>query len=190
MPASAAGRRNVPAGEFELLLGAAAKIDIGEGEPILWSDVEETFPVDRLSTAIPEGRRALTLTADANAAFAGLLRPGDSVDLMCEDTGRGNAAWIRNVCVLAVNRTFGAAPPEDQQEPETITLSVTPEEGKMIASMAGRGKIHWFLRSPQEKGGAPRGRVARAAAQRPQDVEIWKAGRLELAGTHEKGESL
>jgi len=184
VPRSGTTRRNVPAGEFELLLGARAKIDIGPGEPVLWSDVEEPFEVERFSLAIPEGRRALTLAADSRAAFAGLLRPGDTVDLLCAGDGAGNGIWIRNVPVAAVDKSYGEGAAADVSEAETITLSVTPEEGRRIAAAASEGRLHWFLRNPDDRG-TP---VARRTTPRTPPVEIWKAGRKEQSALAAPGE--
>lgn len=181
VPESGTGPRNVPAKEFELLLDARAKIDIAEGEPILWSDVEEPFEVDKLSMAVPKGRRALTLAADGNASFAGLLRPGDAVDLLCGDSRAGAGTWLRNIPVIAVDRSFRGKPAsEEPSEAQTITLSVLPGEGREIAAAARNGGLHWFLRNPDDRLPASTGRPGPAGGNRGA-VEIWKGGRLQTA---------
>lgn len=176
LPASGTSRRNIPPGEFELLLGARAKTDIAEGEPVLWTDVEEPFEVERFSQTIPIGRRAVTLDADAASSFAGLLRPGDRVDLLCE--GEIDAAprtWIRNVPVIAVDRSYNGSPPaEGFAEAAAVTLSVSPSEGTRLAAAARHGRIRWFLRNPDDKA-SPSGAAA-ARRDAPGIVEIWHAG--------------
>ncbi|MCL5965660.1 MAG: Flp pilus assembly protein CpaB [Deltaproteobacteria bacterium] len=188
VPESGTGRRNVPAKEFELLLGAKARIDIAEGEPILWSDVDEPFEVEKFSMAVPPGRRALTISADANASFSGLLRPGDAVDLLSGDPQGGGVFWVRNIPVIAVDRFYQGNPlNEDPSEAGTITLSVTPDEGRRIASAARDGKLHWFLRNPDDHSPGPTARRIPPGGN-AKSVEIWKGGKLQTASNVSPGE--
>jgi pilus assembly protein CpaB len=181
VPASGISSRNVPAADFELLLGARAKGNLAAGEPVLWTDVEEPFDPDNFSTAIPAGRRAFTVEASNSSSFAGLIRPGDCVDLLCEDAnGKGMGTWIRSIPVISVDRLFRRTPAKDEtHEVSTITLSVTPQEGWQIASASRAGRIHWFLRNPDEpaRAAASRSSSADRSAER---IEIWKAGVQEL----------
>ncbi len=175
IPSSGTSRRNVPAGEFELLVGSRTKAGIEAGEPILWTDVEEPFDVDKFSQAIPAGRRALTIEADLAASFSGLIRPGDRVDISLQDsTGRIGPAWLYDIPVIAVDRQFDG-PPDSESPPETstITISVTPEEGRRLASVRS-GSLRWFLRHPDD-----RSRPSQASgplSETRRQVEIWKAG--------------
>ncbi len=175
VPSSGTSRRNVPAGEFELLIGARTKASIEAGDPILWTDVEEPFEVDKFSQAIPQGRRALTLEADLTASFSGLIRPGDRVDISRQDpTGKTAPAWFYDIPVIAVDHHFDR-PPDSDAAPETssITISVTPEDGRRLVAAHGGG-LRWFLRNPDD-------RSLPSAASGPsfethRAVEIWKAG--------------
>ncbi len=175
IPTSGTSRRNVPAREFELLVGARTKTAIEAGEPILWTDVEEPFDVERFSQAIPQGRRALTIEADLGASFSGLIRPGDRVDISCQPgAGKTSRTWFYDIAVIAVDRHFGGPPDSDQaSDASSITLAVTPEEGKRLAA-APAGGLRWFLRNPDDRSRPswPPG----AAIEARQDVEIWKAG--------------
>jgi pilus assembly protein CpaB len=181
VPSSGIGSRNVPAGEYKLLVGARAKAELAPGEPILWTDVEEPYDVDVFSRTIPTGRRALTLEVDASASFAGLIRCGDRVDLSCEgENGRRTRSWILDVPVISVNRIYNRLPSgEETREVSTVTLSVTPEEGVLLASMARTGRIRWFLRNPEEPHRVVPPR-AFAAGTLSENVEIWKRGLREV----------
>ena len=175
VPSSGTSRRNVPAREFELLIGARTKGNIEAGEPILWTDVEEPFDVDKFSQAIPQGRRALTIEADLAASFSGLIRPGDRVDISCQDpTGKSGPAWFYDIPVIAVDHHFDR-PPDSESAPETssITISITPEEGRRLVAARGGG-LRWFLRNPDDRSRPSPGSGPSLEAHRP--VEIWKAG--------------
>ena len=175
IPSAGTGRRNVPAGEYELLLGARAKAAVAEGEPILWSDVEEPYDTETLSRTVLPGRRALTIGVDTTSSFAGLLAPGDRVDLLAETPDGTGTEWIRDIPVIAVDRHHGRlARPNDPPDAGTVTLMVTPREGARIARSSGAGKLHWFLRNPEDN------TVSRAGALRKQPetapMEVWKGG--------------
>jgi pilus assembly protein CpaB len=176
IPSDATTGRNVPASDFELLLGAKAKVEISGGEPVLWTDVEEPFDLDRFSLLIPKGRRAITMDADTKASFSGLIRPGDHVDILRETgDGKGSYPFLFDVTVIAVDRLF--SPPfkeEEGREIATLTISVTTNEAALLSAAAREGKISWLLRNPDDRGRPTKGERLRAGLSSL--VEIWKGG--------------
>jgi pilus assembly protein CpaB len=173
IPSSGTGQRNVPASEFELLLGARAKTAIDPGEPVLWTDVEEPYNTDAFSRTVLPGHRAMTLGVDSTSSFAGLLHPGDRVDLLTGRSGAISTDWVRDIPVIAVDRDHNRlAHTSDKGETATVTLMVTPGEGSRIALASG--KVHWFLRNPDDNAAEAIGPPAKPNTSRP--VEIWKGG--------------
>lgn len=189
VPEAGTSRRNVPASEFELLIGGHAKGNLSAGEPILWTDVEEPLESEKLSQTIPAGRRAYTFETTISSSFAGLIRPGDSVDLLCEgDNGKRFSTWIRKIAVISVDRNFAKMPTrEESREISTVTVSVTPEEGSFLARAAREGHIHWFLRNPDEPLKSS-GTILTRAKPATEKIEIWKAGIQELPARPANGE--
>lgn len=175
VPSSGTSRRNVPAREFELLVGARTKASIEPGEPILWTDVDEPFELDKFSQAIPPGRRALTFAVDLVASFSGLIRPGDRVDISLSDpAAKTGTAWFYDIPVIAVDRHFDRPPDsETAAEISSITISVTPEEGRRLAAVRD-GSLRWFLRNPDDRSRPSPVSGPSSVMWRP--VEIWKAG--------------
>jgi Flp pilus assembly protein CpaB len=173
VPSSGTGQRNVPASDFELLVGARAKTAIDPGEPVLWTDVEEPFDTDIFSSTVLPGRRAMTLVVDTTSSFAGMLHTGDRVDLLVGRAGANSADWIRDLQVIAVDRDHNRlAHPSDKEETATVTLMVTPGEGGRIAQATG--KVHWFLRNPGDN--AARVHDSSATPMTSRTVEVWKGG--------------
>ena len=173
IPSSGTGRRNVPASEFELLVGARAKTAIEPGEPVLWTDVEEPYDTDAFSRTVLPGRRAMTIGVDTTSSFAGMLQPGDRVDLLVERSGATPTDWVRDIPVIAVDRDHNRlAHPSENEETATVTLMVTPGEGGRIAGATG--KTHWFLRNPGDNA-APTPRPP-AVPVTSHPVEVWKGG--------------
>jgi pilus assembly protein CpaB len=175
VPASGTGQRNVPAKDFELLLGARAKNTIGPGEPVLWTDVEEPYETESFSKTVRTGRRALTVGVDTTSSFSGLLQPGDRVDLLAARPDIDTPTWIRDIPVIAVDRHHNRlARPTDPADTTTVTLMVTPGEGAVIAAATGAGRLHWFLRNPDDNGCVSPRMSANRSGHSP--VEIWKGG--------------
>ena len=173
IPSSGTGQRNVPASDFELLVGARAKTAIDPGEPVLWTDVEEPYDTDAFSSTVLPGRRAMTLGVDTTSSFAGLLHPGDRVDLLVERSGANSSDWVRDIPVIAVDRDHNRlAHPSDKEETATVTLMVTPGEGSRIARASG--KVHWFLRNPGDNAAEAKGHPGKPMTFHV--VEVWKGG--------------
>ncbi|PWB66285.1 MAG: Flp pilus assembly protein CpaB [Deltaproteobacteria bacterium] len=190
VPSAGISSRNVPASEFELLIGARAKGNLAAGEPILWTDVEEPFDAENFSSTIPTGRRAFTFQASFASSFAGLIRPGDCVDLLCEgETANAVQKWFLAIPVISVDRNYRRPPAsEESREVSTLTVSVTPEEGRYLSRFARIGHIHWFLRNPDEPD-KPASSPASSARRSSEKVEIWKGGVQETNPTFPNGES-
>jgi Flp pilus assembly protein CpaB len=173
IPSSGTGQRNVPASDFELLVGARAKTAIDPGEPVLWTDVEEPYDTDAFSSTVLPGRRAMTLGVDTTSSFAGMLHPGDRVDLLVDRSGANSGDWVRDLPVIAVDRDHNRlAHPSDKEETATVTLMVTPGQGGRIARSSG--KIHWFLRNPGDNAADAPDPPAKPMTSRA--VEVWKGG--------------
>lgn len=175
IPASGAGRRNIPAAEFERILGARVRGGIGAGEPILWIDLEDPSAEHRFSRSIPSGRRAITVDAGPRSSFAGLLRPGDRVDILHErEAGSGFHPLLYDVPVLAVDRFVrDAREGEEQAEVSTLTLSLLPAESVRIAGASRNGRVSYLLRNPNDRS-RPAAKFRRN--RKGSRVEIWKAG--------------
>lgn len=67
-------------GEYERFKGRSLTTALGLGRPLLKSFLDEDFPVD-FSDTIPVGRRALTVTVDEVNSIAGMVRPGNRIDI-------------------------------------------------------------------------------------------------------------
>jgi Flp pilus assembly protein CpaB len=115
----------------------------------------------------------MTLGVDTTSSFAGLLHPGDRVDLLVERSGANSADWVRDLPVIAVDRDHNRlAHPSDKEETATVTLLVTPGEGSRIARASG--KVHWFLRNPVDNAALASGPHEKPTMSSA--VEVWKGG--------------
>jgi hypothetical protein len=95
------------------------------------------------------------------------------VDLLVERTGPSSADWVRDIPVIAVDRDQNRlAHPSEKEEAATVTLMVTLGEGSRIARASG--KVHWFLRNPDDNATVAPGLSARPMSSHA--VEVWKGG--------------
>ena len=119
----------------------------------------------KLAIRVPLGRRAISLDTNAEIAVAGLVRPGDLVDVQVVYPGSDALSGARpagpsrtetvlqTVQVLAVGElvlgseeegTTGAPPAR------TVTLALTPDEVAVLALAKSTGTIQLSLRNPMD----------------------------------------
>jgi pilus assembly protein CpaB len=70
----------VPVSAFNNYVGRYLIEDMTGGNSLLTSFVDESFPVD-FSDLIEKGRRAMTIQVDTDASTAGMMRPGNRLDI-------------------------------------------------------------------------------------------------------------
>jgi len=161
--------------------GKAAARAISPGEPITDSalqliDVKKGVGgVERLSQAIPAGKRAMGLAVDNIASIIDMIKPGDYVDIIAViafPSGQGqsqpmNIPIFQNVLVLAVGDSFEQSAVEevgssikklvakkedvkknkDAGNNPPVTVALDPDEITVISFVQEQGKIKLVLRS-------------------------------------------
>lgn len=138
--------------DAQTLIGTVIRRGILAGEPITNSRVVR--PGDRgLVTAIlTPGMRAVTIPVGADTGVAGLITPGDRVDLvMTRVLPMGGASEriaenvLENIRVLAIDQIvndLGDQPIVGR----TITLEVTPEQATRLIILKDMGQLTFTLR--------------------------------------------
>ncbi len=136
------------------VVGKIARSDIHPGEQILKSKISNPGdPGDGLAMLIESGRRALTVAVNEVTGVAGLLKPGDHVDVLGTVTvGKETitSTLVQDIKVLAVNRSTVGQGDSKQAQAGTITLSVNPSEAQHITLAAEKGSIRLILRTPSD----------------------------------------
>jgi len=152
-------------GAEKILLGAVARRSFAAGEPLVPGGVVK--PGDRgfLASVLSPGMRAVAISVDASSSTAGLIQPGDYVDVLLaqnvagDTTGRNvvGETVLQNVRVIAVDQWFaaegkpasGAAPitAVESRVPKTITLEVDEENAKRLLVATQLGKVTLAMRA-------------------------------------------
>jgi len=169
-------RRSVPerflpsdayaAGLASTVVGRRAQRSLRSGEPVTASSVE-AGSAPMLSTLIEPGLRAITIPVDESSAAAGLLAPGDLVDLLLVTRDASSASaeaavhpLLQAVRVVATGRQTrrnGAAQGVDaaglpinadtDSSYATLTLHVRPEDAARILLAQRIGELAVLLRT-------------------------------------------
>lgn len=144
------------------LAGALVRRYLEAGEPIALGDVLR--PRDRgfLAAVLRPNMRAITVGVDAITGAAGLIWPGDRVDLLLTQklddavtqlSRRVVGETVLNdVRVIAVDQQLtqgaaGASASPEGRIARTVTLEVTPEEAERVAVAAQLGRLSLTIRA-------------------------------------------
>ncbi len=151
--------------EVQRYFGQELLTEVGSGIPLRVDHFVERQP-QTASSRLPEQHRAMTIAVDSTRGVAGLIRPGNRVDIFCtgmgEAGGRGaQETWLvlSNVTVLATDSRMS-----DMQRTEydqyrrgysNLTLAVTPQEAQLLIYLAANARLTFALRPEGEIGERP-----------------------------------
>ncbi len=163
------------------LVGAMLIRSVRTGEPILRNDA--ILPRDRgfLSAKLTPDKRSVSVAVDEVSGNAGLIQPGDHVDVIVTRTLAPTEPPARqvvgemvaeNLRVIAVDQALRAEAEQGQAETvkqethgtpanaaprhataRTVTLEVTPHQAELLVVAAALGKLTLTLRSVAERSG-------------------------------------
>ena len=163
------------------LVGSMIRLPITQGAPILNSAVIHPGDHGFLAAVLAPGMRATTIGVDAISGAAGLIWPGDHVDVLLTQTlddmsvpiGQRIAAELvlQDVRVIAtgqqlVQGTVAASGDRPAPPATTVTLEVTPDQAERCAVAGHLGPLSLVVHSSQ----APSAAVA--LAQGP-PMPVW-----------------
>jgi len=116
-------------------------------------------PRDRgfLAAVLAPGTRAVTIPVDAISGVAGLLWPGDRVDLMLVEQHQGTGLFaeiiMSDLRVIAVDQHIvqgaGASDGSPGLPARVVTFQVTEEEAQRIAVASRMGQIRLVIRAAE-----------------------------------------
>lgn len=160
---------------LDRIAGMTTVTSISAGEQVTLSKLmwSREAAGSSLAMATPVGKRAITVSVDNVAALAGMLNPGDYVDVLAAvpeavKTAEGKELTravvmpvFQNVLVLAVGRDLGepmatsgkagrSTKDEKKEISPLITIALTPQESNLVTFLQEQGKISLALRSPSD----------------------------------------
>ena len=159
----------IPASSADDVLGAAVRAPIDAGMPLLSTDLVHPGARGFLSLILSPGMRAVSVNIGPATRYAGLIDPGDRVDViftasvpstelfevydLLSGGGRLSRIVFEDRRVLAIDRTVrppavgGEDPVEERSEFATATLEVSPVQAPALVHAAREGELALALRA-------------------------------------------
>ncbi len=133
---------------------------IFQGEPLLDSKFLDRGQTQDPISSIPEGMRLKTVSVDARKSAAGLLGPGDRVDvqIFVQRNDRENIPHpftkliLQNIRVFAVDQAVqrSADGTEARSVAKTVSLIVTPAQANKMTTAENLGELSLIPRHPDD----------------------------------------
>jgi len=142
----------------DAMVGAVVRRGIAEGFPITDGSVVKPGERGFLAAVLAPGMRAVSLPINATSSNAGLIFPGDRVDLILtqslasadgETVRRVSETVLRDIRIIAMGaKTSDEAGEEKNHEnAKTATFEVDPRVAEKVALISELGKLSLSLRS-------------------------------------------
>ena len=146
--------------EVDLIISRELVYPVRAGDPILWMDFKGGERYRGFSTMIKEGERAMTIRVDETSTIAGLIQPGDHIDILgtfkrtsdARNEPETTITLLQNVVVLAIGQITSARSGmrKDRSSSGMLTILVTPEEAALLIHAQRVGKLYNVLRNPED----------------------------------------
>ena len=138
-------------------VGQIALVTIPAGSQLTASEIG-TAANAALPVRLQPGMRAVSIPIDRVKGVAGLIQPGDRVDVIAIPPRGGNdtpkaATILRGVRVLAIGNALeypSATPGPDEQNATTATLEVNTRQADLLSWADTNATLRLALRSPKE----------------------------------------
>ena len=136
-----------------LLFGSVVRRGISAGQPITSGRIIKSGERGFLAAVLRPGYRAVSLRINATSSIAGLIFPGDRVDIILTHSVKADGPKRRvsetvltNVRILAIDQKTN-----DQDSAPKVgknaTFEVTPKQAEMLSVLSDLGKLSLSLRS-------------------------------------------
>jgi pilus assembly protein CpaB len=186
---------------LEKMVGAVARFDLVEGEPVTATKLVHPGDQGFMSVMLNPHMRAVAIDIAPETAAGGFIQPNDRVDVIVTrevETTHPGANTIQNVRsdlilanvrVLAIDGVYG--PPAATGQGAILigtraTLELAPADATLITSARRAGELALTLRSITDmqapQGATPTGRVYRdGVAQGSEGVRVYRYGTESVA---------
>jgi pilus assembly protein CpaB len=160
--APAGARKDTPQARAELF-GAMVRQTLLQHQAVLPADVMRPGDHGFLAAVLTPGKRATSVGVDAVSGTAGLIWPGDHVDLILTQEVMANGGTdvpagrrvasetvLKDVRVIAIDQQLvqggGGGGTNGEGTTRTVTLEVTPEDAERVAVATHLGKLSLAVR--------------------------------------------
>lgn len=157
------------------------------GETILNSHLAQGVGAG-FSAQLPEGMRALTFPVDEEASIAGMLAPGDRIDLLFTTAAANDSVTVPLLFAVPVIATGLRTQSNENALPErlqsaafrTITVAVTPMDAAKITLAHEAGRVSVALRQPNDQTATRIARVTKSSLLRGAEPPVPRRLRMRV----------
>jgi pilus assembly protein CpaB len=138
----------------EDVVGRGVIVPMVINEPVIESKLAPLDAGAGLSTAIPDGMRAVSLRVNDVVGVSGFALPGTRVDVILTGSADGKGQMdtskvvLENVEILAAGQSIQRNAQGEPQKVPVVTILVTPEQAQVVALATIDGTIQLALRNP------------------------------------------
>ncbi len=143
-------------GNLSEVVGRGVIVPLTINEPVLESKLAPRGAGAGLTSAIPEGMRAVSVRVNEIVGVAGFVLPGTRVDVILTGSPERQRdvemarIILENVQVLAAGQNLEQTEDGKAQEVQVITLLVSPAQAQALALAQNDGLIQLALRNPMD----------------------------------------
>jgi pilus assembly protein CpaB len=149
--------RSIKAADKDKILGLRATTNVPVQQTITWMDVIATTDDQRdLSSLVQPGYRAMPIKVTFDDEIT-LIHPGDFVDVIgVFGETKEASVLLQRVLILAAGQETGSMERTPEQKrmlgrATTLTLSVSIQEGQLLALAMEKGKLTVVIRNPDDQ---------------------------------------
>ena len=135
----------------EDFVGQVALTRIDSGTQLTSSVIAAAKDASSLGAALTPGYKAVTIAVDEVQGFSGLLKVGDTVDVLSADSSMNGGAMTRitgNAMVIAL----GSSLSDSDGSYSAVTVEVTPNEADAIRAAQANGNVSLVLHPTTQSG--------------------------------------
>src|SRR3984957_13846164 len=149
--------RSIRASDKEKILNLRATTNVPVQQTVTWMDVIATTDDQRdLSSLVQPGNRAMPIKVTFDDEIT-LIHPGDFVDVIgVFGETKEASVLLQRVLILAAGQETGSMERTPEQKrmlgrATTLTLSVSIQEGQLLALAMEKGKLTVVIRNPDDQ---------------------------------------
>ena len=136
--------------KYETAVGKITTTPLIPGEQLLANKLTMRGRELGLSFIIPKNKRAVSVEVDASASIAGLIKPGDMVDVLCtlgENIDR-TVTILQNVPILAIDQQMESSGEANTKIQRSViaTFALDSQDAEKLVLAAFKGRLKLLLR--------------------------------------------
>ena len=187
-------KETVPPGYFtdlNQLEGRVIILPIKSNEPILETKLAPaSVTTGGMAAVVKAGKRAIAVKGDKVIGLAGLIRPGNVVDVLVgindpRDKKEITKIILENILVLATGAEIQKNEKGEPSPVDVFTLEVTPEEGEKLALASSEGKLQLALRNATDTE-----IILTGGATVPETLESYTGKTVKIKGQEKQAQAI